>query len=233
MYRLDLCRYQCCVLTTKQETTRAPKPQRLGVTLLEVLVSLILISTILLVCVTASANLFRDNAQTRTTIRAHELASMILDETSVLNFRDTDANVVWGIEPDESVNDRTTFDDIDDYARYSISPPTYRDGSAIEGYDDWTVTVEVAPAVSNATGISISGAPDSPLRVVTVICQSPVQTNSGEPMFCRQSILVSDVPTNVTADVSYETYRQLDWNFTDGRDIKVIAPLRNQPVPTY
>ena len=79
------------------------------------MISIVLVSTILLVSINASASLLRNNSQQRNTNSSTHLAAQILDEVSSMDFRDR-VDPVFGIESDENASDRNTFDDVDDYA---------------------------------------------------------------------------------------------------------------------
>ena len=199
---------------------------RHGLTLIEVLVSLILVSTVLLVSLSASANLFRDQSSERTSVRAHELAGIILDEISVRNFRDPDDDQVFGIEPSESVSDRTTFDDVDDYHGYVSTPPTYRDGPSIGNYSGWSFAVVVERAEPTNSGIALVTIDDAPLRVVTVTCTSPSGATTAE------SIIVSNTTNSLDQDTSFNRMLRVNLNFSTERQIEVPVPLRNHPPVT-
>lgn len=213
-------------LQTKNLRRRRVLGPRRGVTLIEVMVSIVLVSTILLVSLAASANLMRNDHERRSRNDGHQLAAQILDEVSSMDFRDR-IDPVYGLESGETATDRTTFDDVDDYHNYSSTPPTHRDGTAIVGYDGWSFSVDVYPANPDATGITTTDAGvRSPLRIIEVLCTAPdgVTTNDG--------MLVSDTPHDITATTSYERWRRIKLTLPD-REITVTAPLRNRPDPTY
>ncbi len=199
-----------------------PSPiHRAGVTLIEIMISLVLVSTILLVSLTASANLLRNGAQRRAAVDAEGLGGQILDEITALDFRDRNAPV-FGLEADESASDRNTFDDVDDFNGYSSKPPTHRDGTNIEGFEDWTFSVAITPAEPSATGIVTSADDTKPLRQVVVICVAPDGTST------NVATLVSDVPSNLSDNTSIEQWRRLTLTFPD-RELTVTVPLRNAP----
>ncbi|CAN0370251.1 unnamed protein product, partial [Ectocarpus sp. 4 AP-2014] len=83
---------------------------------------------------------------TTETIDAYNVLEMMLNEARSVPFEDPDGNTSGlGIEADEpaSPSDRLAFDDADDYAGYTSTPPTYPDGTSITGYDGWTQTFTV------------------------------------------------------------------------------------------
>lgn len=197
----------------------------LGVTLIEVMISMVLVTTILLVSLTASANLMRNNGERRNTNQGQQLAAQILDEVSSMDFRDR-SNPVFGLETGEVATDRTTFDDVDDYNSYACTPPKHRDGTLISGFDGWSFSVAVYPADPDATGITTTGAGvRSPLRIIQVFCTAPDGTTTDA------GTLVSDTPHDTSETTSYERWRRVKLTFPD-REITVTAPLRNKPDPT-
>ncbi len=200
---------------------RTPEQQRSGVTLIEIMISLILVSTVLLVSLTASANLLRNSAVQRAAADAEGLANQILDEISALDFRDRE-DPVFGLESTENAADRTTYDDVDDYHGYVASPPSHRDGTPIEGYTGWSFSVSILSAEPDATGIVTSNDDQQPLRVITVNCTAPDGTVFDE------STLVAEVPSDIPDSTSYHRWRQIKLQFPS-RDLTVTSPLRNHP----
>lgn len=196
--------------------------RRCGVTLIEVMISLVLVSTIMLVSLTASANLMRTTAERRDANDGQQLAAQILDEVSSMDFRDR-IDPVFGVESNESATDRNTFDDVDDYDGYKSAPPTHRDGTLISGYQGWTFSVFIVRADPTATGLATATADDrSPLRIIRVVCTTPDGTS------VEAATVVSSVPNNAGEFTSYEKWRRVKLKFPD-REIDVTAPLRNQP----
>lgn len=201
-------------------------PCRLGLTLVEVLVSLVLVTTVLLVSITASANLLRNSHEDSSGIAADQLTSQILDEIATKDFRDADSNVIFGLEPDESNATRVAFDDIDDYHNYTVSPPSHRDGTAIDGYSGWTLHVSVQRAEVDGDSIVMASDDDSLLRLITVTCTSPSSEATS------QSRLVSNVPLNVDPTISHEKWRSVIFTFPGNRKVNVTAPMHNLPEVT-
>ncbi len=196
-----------------------------GLTLLEVVVCLILVSTIVLVSITASANLMKNKAASMDAIDGRELAFQILDEVTAVDFQDADQDRVYGREASETALNRTDFDDVDDYNGYVSSPPTHRDGSAIAGFDSWSFSISVSRAEPARQGITVSADDAAPLRLVTVTCTAPGGATNSE------SMLISEVPSNLPANHAYEKWRRLTLTFSNQRKIDVSVPLRNKPDP--
>ncbi|MFK8112763.1 MAG: prepilin-type N-terminal cleavage/methylation domain-containing protein [Rubripirellula sp.] len=197
-----------------------------GVTMIEVMVSLVLVSTILLVSLSASANLLRNDVQQRNSTDGKILAQRLMDEVSAMEFEDT-SEPIFGLETGESGSNRSAFDDVDDYHGYTMSPPTYRDGTTINGFTTWSVSITVTPVEPDATGVTTAAAnANSPLRLIVVTCTTP------DGSTVDASTLISNVPSSLPVNSPYDRWRRTKLTFEDGREIQVSAPLRNQPTPS-
>jgi type II secretory pathway pseudopilin PulG len=204
--------------------------RRAGLTLIEVTISLILVSTLLLISITASANLLRSSNRNSTAISATEIAGVLLDEIAAMHFADpVSSTTTFGIEADEDATDRATLDDIDDYHLYTQSAATYRNGQPINEFAGWTYEVTVTPATATATGITTSGDASDPLRLVTVSCTSPSNGTTDISLTHSESILVSQTDDRPAIEHSHERLRALNLQFSDGREISVVSPLLNHP----
>ncbi|QDT06766.1 hypothetical protein K227x_51820 [Rubripirellula lacrimiformis] len=216
-----------CNGTANQSWRSSPAANRVGITLIEVLISLVLVSMVILVSLVSSANLYRHRSLSKSAVMASHLASQMLDEATAMAFRDSDAPL-FGIEVDEAAanagqSDRLAFDDVDDYHAYTSSPPVHRGGELIDGYSGWQVAFTVQPAQTTTAGVEAIVDPDSRLRLITVTCTAP----SGDTSI--ETAVVSDSPTSVDAADSYEQFRRITLYLSDGRTLRTAAPLRNQP----
>ena len=117
--------------------------QRSGLSLVEVLVASMLLTTLAMGAMTtlAAVNISRNAMNDRT--RARELALVLLSEVLQTNYRDPqEPDNGIGRDSKESVK-RGEFDDVDDYHLWNESPPTDRGGAAIEGFGSWKQQVWV------------------------------------------------------------------------------------------
>jgi len=198
---------------------------RRGLTLIEVVVSTLLVSTILLASLNAAASFQRNQSAMRASIQSRELADRIFNEITCRYFRDP-VEPGFGVEADEFPDTRSSFDDIDDYDQYSEQGPTRRDGTNIDGFAGWSYVIRVVPVEADTSGVTTSNATVlSPLRRITVSCTSP----DGETI--DSVALVSDRNLNNSDSTSFETWRRLQLRFSD-REIELTSPLRNQPEST-
>lgn len=195
--------------------------------MLEVIVSLTLVSTILLVSLTASANIMRNRATAAVGVQRHVLAGYFLDEISTLAYRDASDNAVFGPEPGESSADRSSFDDVDDFHGFREVSPTFRDGASIPNYENWTVNVAIAPMDIVGSGFSLCDDASSRFRLVTVTVTSP--DGVAQTFRIVNSITAVDRPVGT----SFERLRRVEVRFSDDRVLNVVVPLRNTPEPVY
>lgn len=197
-----------------------------GLSMLEVIVSLIMVTTILLVSLQSAASVMRNRTIAKQGITSQRLAGYFLDEISVLDFVDPDGSRVIGLDTGESSNDRSSYDDVDDYHGLSVTSPSFRDGSAMPGFENWTVTVSVVPADTSGRNVVTSTETEWPIRLVTVSVASP----SGIPQSFRT--LVSNVPSSQSKTVSHQRLRKVKVSFSAQRSMDLLIPLRNTP-PQY
>lgn len=73
-----------------------------------------------------------------------------------------------GIDAGEDSARKQTFDDVDDYAGWTESPPQYADGTTIPGYTGWTRAVKVE-SVSVADPTTTSGSRTGLVRIVVTV----------------------------------------------------------------
>lgn len=194
---------------------------RQGVTLIEIMLSLVLVSTLLLVSLTASANLIRNHTEGKRAVDAAALGGQILDEITALRFRDAQTPT-FGLEAGESGSDRTGFDDVDDYQGYKSEPATHRDGTKIAGFEAWSFAVAVQPAKADSKGVVSSSDAGDPLRLITVTCTAPDGTTS------EHTAIFSNVANDVAASQKVECWRRLSLRFEE-QELTLTVPLRNQP----
>nr|WP_143548262.1 hypothetical protein [Rhodopirellula sp. SM50] len=201
--------------------------RRIGLSMLEVIVSLTLVATIMLVSLNASANMMRNRVTAGQAVQGQLLAGYFLDEISCLDFRESSDDALFGPEPGESASNRSSFDDVDDFAGFHQDIPTFRDGGAIPDFDAWTVDVSVIPLSGLGSGFQIVADANSQFRLVAVTVTGP--DGSSQTYRMVKSITPSDRPVTQ----SFERLRRLELRFPGDRRLNVVVPLRNTPAPIY
>lgn len=139
-----------------------------GITLIEVAVSILIVGGLLVAALNTLGASRMSQLRTADDEHAHMLAQQLIAEIIAQPYEDPDVQTSsLGLEEDVSAQPtaRTLYDDVDDYAGWSSSPPCYKDGSAIEGLSDWQRAAEVVwvssddleTPVSTETGIKRIG----------------------------------------------------------------------------
>ncbi|HEX4414573.1 MAG TPA: type II secretion system protein [Lacipirellulaceae bacterium] len=71
------------------------------------------------------------------------LADELMSEIVQQPYSDPDGSNTFGHESGEATSPRSAFDDVDDYNGWNVTPPQYRDGTAIPNRTGWTQQVQV------------------------------------------------------------------------------------------
>jgi hypothetical protein len=87
---------------------------------------------------------------------ASELANALMSEIDSLPYCDPSGANVIARETGESADDRSTFDDVDDYDGWDVSPPRDRTNTAMTAYDGYRQQVTVAFDTSLATNTGVA-----------------------------------------------------------------------------
>lgn len=117
---------------------------RRGFTLIEAVISVGIVGVMYVAALHTVGSARITEAITADNRRGHELAQQLLAEIAPLPYWDP---VVGGgaLGPGgpEMTGNRSLFNDVDDYHRWSASPPQRKDGTKLTGFDDWTRSVVV------------------------------------------------------------------------------------------
>ena len=149
-----------------------------GFSLVEVLVSLVIISLALVAWTSNFTVGVRgpERAEDKTT--SVFLAQAILEEIRSASFADPNQSPVFGLESGEAATPptRINFDDVDDYNNWNESPPQRKDGSTLSGLSRYRRSVTVANVTQNNFNTSASpGTTD--FKKVTVSVYKVIQNN--------------------------------------------------------
>jgi len=167
-----------------------------GVTLVELMitVSLILLGLIPLLRMFISA--VTGTQMTGAATVADNIAKQMLAEISQKKWDEkctvkgehislASASDPLGVDTGEDANDKTTFDDIDDYKGWNESPPRDLSNNPIPGYEGYWLDVDVIYVTDPTTGIAPAGAKTDFKQVkVTVYWQ---KTGAANPYSVERS----------------------------------------------
>jgi prepilin-type N-terminal cleavage/methylation domain-containing protein len=141
------------------------KAQR-GLSLLEVMVSTVLVGVCLVAALRAlGMTLFTQTGMADDAVAAC-LADDLLYEVLQKRYADSSGASEVQVDGDEAAEQKTSFDDVDDYHGWEENPPQDASGQAISGLGDWTRKVQVE-LVEPAEPTKVS-ASDQGLKRITV-----------------------------------------------------------------
>jgi prepilin-type N-terminal cleavage/methylation domain-containing protein len=150
-------------MTHRRKFANQPAAEPRGLTLMESIVSVAIVSVLMVASLNAvgAAQVARQktSVQARGQLLAHDLLTEILSKA----YDDPQGAGILGLDLAEILGiDRTTLDDIDDYEGLSDSPPTYADGTPLDGFDaSWSRAVKISyvdPVNPGTVSVSDAGA---------------------------------------------------------------------------
>jgi len=149
-------------MNLKRTTTKRTRTQR-GFSLVEVAISVAVLAVAAGGIMGLSAQVARQRLDTSERMRAADLADAMLAELQTAGYGSN--AVIYADLVAPNTNDRLGFNDLDDYHRWTASPPIERDGSPADGGTGLTRSVEVTWAGATS-GLEVT-APTG-VKVVTV-----------------------------------------------------------------
>ncbi len=144
------------------------KHSRRGITLAETIISTLLIGFVLVSTLTLVGPMVRSHTVHANKLVAANLANELSEEIATKLYIDTvpDSRDALGLDADDSSFFRSTFDDVDDYHKWSSSPPKHSLGGSYTSMTGWTREVSVAHA--DLTDPSLDSPTFTGLKRVTV-----------------------------------------------------------------
>jgi type II secretory pathway pseudopilin PulG len=131
-----------------------------GFTLVEAVVSILLVSLLLAGAMKSTSAAMLTRYQSALRVSAIDLACALLAEVVELQYAEPIASPAFGIESGEVAATKSTFDDVDDFHLWTESPPTDRGGAALAGAAGFTRSVAVAwvqPANPDTESVAETG----------------------------------------------------------------------------
>ncbi len=122
-----------------------PFVRRRALHMVEVAVSMVIVSVILLTAMNmigAAGQSMRSMTDRGT---GHLLAEQLMAEIMAQAYEDPDepSGSIGTDGLEDVTKDRSYYDDVDDYDRWSSMPPEYKDGTTVPGYTRWRRQVDV------------------------------------------------------------------------------------------
>lgn len=128
---------------TQQRAARR-RVRRGGFTLIETALTVTIVGVAIVAMVQLLAAGTVANVDSAELTTGMTLARNVREFSLRLAFTDPQTPSVWGIDNNESAANPTTYDDTNDLAGRTLSPPIDSAGRRVTGLDDWTQTVAVA-----------------------------------------------------------------------------------------
>ena len=130
---------------------------RCGLSQVEVLISSIIVGVLMVASLSTIAASRRSQMLESSEARGMTIAQALMSEIAELPMREPTCDCGFGAETTEN---RTSFDDVDDYHGLVDCPPKSRNGVALQGVSDLKRTVDVAIVKStdwNSTASTYEG----------------------------------------------------------------------------
>jgi len=113
-------------------------------TLVEAVISVVLVAAVLVGALSVMGSVARARQVQGAQCRRIALAQDLMAEVFQAHYADLDVDDNFGTEFGEwGDGTRSEFDDVDDYAGWSASPPQAKDGTDLTGYTGWSRQVAV------------------------------------------------------------------------------------------
>ena len=142
--------------------------RRAGLSLLEVIISSLLVGVVLVSSMGSLGAAFRAASATKDRGRAILLADGLMAEILQTRYRDPGASPVFGPESGETGATRAAFDDVDDYDDWTETPPQTRSGTVLTAFNGWTRSVVVQNVDSSNLQTVLADSADSGVKRITV-----------------------------------------------------------------
>jgi hypothetical protein len=144
-----------------KHATTYGRGRRRALTLIEVVASTMIVGLMSVAALNGLGAVTRSAESIGNRAIALGLADDLMAEILPLPYSDPNDTPVFGTETGESAaGPRSTFDDVDDFHNWNVSPPTNRDGVIIPNRADWRHRVQIVRVVPNNPTQTTSGTTD-------------------------------------------------------------------------
>ncbi|MCZ6835165.1 MAG: type II secretion system protein [Planctomycetota bacterium] len=142
----------------KREFNQRSTMSRSGFTLIESVMSIIIVSVMFVAAMSMTASSRVNQKLTADHNQGLLLADMLMTEILQEIYIDPQATNTLATELDELTTTRATWNDVDDYNGWSASPPQNKDGTDLPGLAGWERIVTISYVNPNNLTIKTSGA---------------------------------------------------------------------------
>ena len=169
--------------------------QRPAFTMIEVIVSTVIISAAMVAAVASAGSA----ARSRLAAERIRMSAMIADEIvgEIVTKRYADPEGGTGIGTDAGESTRSQYDDVDDYHNFAATPPTRWSGATFDKSDGWIVVVQVHNVHPTNPGTITTA--DSGLKRIWVRVRDPDEVWRQRYVFrARGGVLEQNFATDTT-----------------------------------
>ncbi|MEZ6134997.1 MAG: hypothetical protein R3C53_08825 [Pirellulaceae bacterium] len=153
-------------------TCRHATAARPGISLIEVIVSTLLVGLLLAAALVSVGSAARSTTVAAVNNDAIFLALNLIEEITVLPYEDPDQPPLFGQEPGENQGKkaRNQADDVDDLANWTELYAEDRDGNILTGYENWSRSVSVVQSGDSTKTIEVTvTSPSGDLTTLTAV----------------------------------------------------------------
>lgn len=144
------------------------RTRRSGYTLLEVVISTMLVSIVLVGAMDLAGASLRGTTASSRKMQAALLANDLLGEILQQQYIEPDDTPAFGVEGSELSTARTLWDDVDDYRNWDESPLREKDGTVIPDSSDWRRWTEIKHVAPNSLTTDLLDTNDQGVKRITV-----------------------------------------------------------------
>ena len=156
----------------RNATFRTRRDFASGLSLVEVIVSITIISILIVAAMQLFANLARSKSAVLSQDGAGYLAIEMIREIMQKSYQDPNNADEFGIGSEEVTTGRLLMDDIDDYHNWTRSPPQDRSGNPLSQYAHLTRSVQVRYV--QADDFTQTADPDEGFKEITITIKNGV-----------------------------------------------------------
>jgi len=139
---------------------------RRGLTLVESLVSMLIVSGLLVSALNTLGAVNWGYANISNRAKGELLAQELAGEILEMEYAEPVDTPVFGTEAGESSTSRAAYDDVDDYHGWTATPPQDHAGTVLTGWDGWSRTVKVQYVQKN--NVTLLAVSDQGAKRITV-----------------------------------------------------------------
>ena len=175
------------IAATRRVVGARSRQLRRGVTLVEVVMSTMIVSILMVATLKALGAATSSSKSAGNRAVAIGLADDLMTEILKAKYVDPGSSPVFGLETGEGSTTRAAFNDVDDYNGWTEQPPQAKDGTVMANRSDWQrrVTVDwvtvIDPSKTSSTETGVKRIRvDVDYKGVNVVEQTAIRTDSDQ-----------------------------------------------------